>query len=422
MNYADTLIQNGNGHFWRFLTARALAIIAYQMVSVAIGWHMYELTRSAFSLGMVGLVQFLPSVFLVLYVGHAADRYDRRRIICCAQLAEAAVLLVLCLATRGGWLGREVIFLLVFLIGVARAFEFTANQTMVPSLVEAEELPRALAVNGSVMQAAIITGPMLGGFVYAAGPAIVYGVSLALFLASATLMASLKVRRAQAQREPATLTTLFAGFAYIRSRPVLLGAISLDLFAVLLGGATALLPIFARDILFATPRGLGCLRAAPALGAFLASLWLTRFPLKRRVGRVMFSSVACFGAATVLFAVSRSLPLSVLLLALLGAADMLSVVIRSSLVQLETPDGMRGRVSAVNSVFIGASNQLGEFESGLTAAWFGAVGATVIGGIGTLLVVLLWQRLFPQLTGRDTLQAQAIEPEPALGELDGEFG
>lgn len=295
------------------------------------------------------------------------------------------------------------IFFLVFLIGIARAFEFTANQTMTPSLVPPEELPRALAINASVMQAAIITGPMLGGFVYAAGPSVVYGVSLTLFLLSATLISRLTIRRVPVLREPAKLATLLAGFVYIRSKPVLLGAISLDLFAVLLGGATALLPIFARDILFASPQGLGFLRAAPALGAFSASLWLARFPLKRRVGGIMFAAVACFGVATILFALSRSLPLSVALLALLGGADMLSVVIRSSLVQLETPDEMRGRVSAVNSVFIGASNQLGEFESGITAAWFGAVAATVIGGVGTLAVVVLWRRFFPQLAGRDSL-------------------
>lgn len=396
----------GGGPFLRFLVARATAIVAYQMVTVAIGWQMYDLTRSAFCLGLVGLVQFLPSLLLVLYVGHAADRYDRRRIICGAQHAEAGVLLLLCLATRGGWLTRDLIFLLVFLVGVARAFEFTANQTMTPSLVEPEQLPRALAINASVMQAAIIAGPMLGGFVYAAGPAVVYGVSLVLFLMSATLIARLAIRRTPAQREPASLAKLCAGFAFIRSRPVLLGAISLDLFAVLLGGATALLPIFARDILFASPRGLGSLRAAPAVGAFVVSLWLARFPLKRRVGSIMFTAVAVFGLATILFALCRSLWLSVALLSLLGGADMLSVVIRSSLVQLETPDEMRGRVSAVNSVFIGASNQLGEFESGITAAWFGAVPATVLGGVGTLVVILLWRALFPQLAGRDKLHGR----------------
>ena len=396
----------GGSHFFRFLLARGISICAYQMVTVAIGWQMYDLTRSAFNLGMVGLVQFLPSVLLVLYVGHAADRYDRRRLICCAQIAEAMILLLLCLAARGGWLTRDLIFVLVFLIGVARAFEYTAYQTMTPSLVEAEKLPRALAINASVAQGAIIAGPMLGGFIYVAGASVVYAVCVVFFLASAILVLLLNLRKSGAVREPASLARLFAGFAYIRSRPVLLGAISLDLFAVLLGGATALLPVFARDILHTSSEGLGYLRAAPAVGALAASLWLARFPFRRRVGGIMFSAVAVFGLATILFALSRSLPLSVGLLAVLGAADMLSVVIRSSLVQLETPDEMRGRVSAVNSVFIGASNQLGEFESGITAAWFGTVPATVLGGVGTLVVVVLWRLLFPQLASRETLHGR----------------
>jgi hypothetical protein len=245
---------------------------------------------------------------------------------------------------------------------------------------------------------------MLGGFIYVAGPEIVYGLSAALFLFSAAVISCLRIRPAARIREPVSLERLFAGIAFIRSRPVLLGAISFDLFAVLLGGATALLPIYARDILFASPRGLGLLRSAPAVGAFLASLYLARFPLRQKVGRKMFNSVALFGAATIVFALSTSMALSFLALIILGGADMLSVVIRSSLVQLETPDEMRGRVSAVNSVFIGASNQLGEFESGLTAAWFGVVPAAVLGGVGTLLVVGLWRHLFPQLASRDRLQ------------------
>ncbi|MBJ6724341.1 MFS transporter [Geomesophilobacter sediminis] len=407
----------GGSSFFRFLVARAVAIVAYQMVSVAVGWQMYDITRKPLYLGMVGLVQFLPSLLLVLYTGHAADRYDRRKVISVAQSAEAAILLLLFLATWGGWIASEILFVLVFLVGVARAFEFTANQTMTPSIVSQEELPRALAIYGSVQQAAIITGPLLGGLVYAAGPDKVYGAAVILFFTSALLVSRLTIRQAPPAREPASLATIFAGFAYIRSRPVLLGAISLDLFAVLLGGATALLPIFARDILLASPQGLGCLRAAPAVGAFLASLCLARFPMKRRVGEIMFGAVACFGLATIGFALSRSLPLSVGLLAVLGGADMVSVVIRSSLVQLETPDEMRGRVSAVNGLFIGASNQLGEFESGVTAAWFGTVAATVIGGIGTLAVVAIWRQLFPQLAGRD-----ALHGSPAEGPEEGELG
>lgn len=402
--------QKQSGTFLRsfrwLMAARSAGIIAYQMVAVAVGWQMYALTGRPLDLGLAGLVQFIPSALLVLVVGHTADRYDRRRIVSLAQLLEALALLLLVIATRGQWISREVIFSLIFVIGCGRAFEFTTMQTMVPSLVEPEELPRAMAVSASVGQASIIIGPMLGGFIYVAGPSVVYGISAALFLFSALVISTLRIRRFHRSREPVSLERLFAGVAFIRSRPVLLGAISFDLFAVLLGGATALLPIYARDILLASPRGLGLLRSAPAVGAFLASLYLARFPLRRNVGRKMFDSVAVFGVATIVFALSTSMALSFLALIILGGADMLSVVIRSSLVQLETPDEMRGRVSAVNAVFIGASNQLGEFESGITAAWFGVVPAAVLGGAGTLLVVGVWRYLFPQLAGRDRLQPE----------------
>ena len=402
------------GSFRWFLMARCASIVGYQMVAVAVGWQIYALTHRALDLGLVGLVQFIPSLLLVLVVGHAADRYDRRRLVACAQLGEAAAILVLGLASVGGWASREVLFLFVFALGIARAFAFTTMQTLVPSLVDQEALPKAMALNGSVMQASIIVGPMLGGFLYIAGPAAVYGVSCTLFLCSALLITRIRIRRTVAKREPASLATIFAGFSYIRSKPVLLGAISFDLFAVLLGGATALLPIYARDILFASPRGLGMLRSAPAVGAFAASLYLARRPLQKKVGRAMFNAVTWFGLATIVFALSRSMIISFLALILLGWSDMLSVVVRSSLVQLETPDEMRGRVSAVNSVFIGASNQLGEFESGVTASFFGVVPAAVMGGVGTLLVVLIWRNLFPQLAQRDKLQAQSSEePEVA---------
>jgi MFS family permease len=318
---------------------------------------------------------------------------------------------VLLCATIGGWVSRDVLFLFVFMLGVGRAFAFTTIQTLLPALVDQESLPKAMAINASVMQAAIIAGPMLGGLLYVAGPGVVYGVSLVLFLVSSLLISGLTVRRTVPVREPVSLATLFAGVAYIRSKPVLLGAISFDLFAVLLGGATALLPIYARDILFASPLGLGMLRSAPAVGAFASSLYLARFPLRAKVGRKMFTAVTWFGLATIVFALSRSMVVSFLALVLLGWSDMLSVVIRSSLVQLETPDEMRGRVSAVNSVFIGASNQLGEFESGVTAAWFGTVPAAVIGGVGTLVIVGLWYVLFPQLARRDRLLEQRNETE-----------
>ena len=396
------------GSFRWFLAARCASVVAYQMVAVAVGWQVYELTQRALDLGLVGLVQFIPSMILVLFVGHAADRYDRRRLVALAQTFEAAAMLVLCMATIGHWVNRDMIFLTVFAVGVGRAFEYTTMQTLVPSLVGQETLPKALAVNASVSQASIIIGPMLGGFLYIAGPAFVYGVSCFLFLFAALLISRIRIKHTVPKREPVSLATIFAGITYIRSKPVLLGAISFDLFAVLLGGVTALLPVYARDILLASPRALGLLRSAPAFGAFASSLYLARFPLRSKVGRTMFVAVTCFGLATIAFALSRTMIISFCALVVLGWSDMLSVVIRSSLVQLETPDEMRGRVSAVNSIFIGASNQLGEFESGITAAWFGVVPAAVIGGVGTLMIVAIWRKLFPQLAQRDRLQSDEL--------------
>jgi MFS family permease len=390
--------------FTGYLTARAAATLAYQMAGVAIGWQIYDLTGSPLALGLVGLVQFVPSLLLALYVGHAADRYDRRSIVAIAQCLEALALLFLAAFSLLHLIDRNSILLIVFLLGIARAFEYTTFQTLLPALVTQEELPTAIARNASVRQFGIIVGPVLGGFLYIIGPGVVYITGACLFILAAAILARLRMqRRPQAAREPATLSSLFAGIAYIRSQPVLLGAISLDLFAVLLGGATALLPIFARDILAVGPWGLGMLRAAPAVGAVTASLYLTRKPLQRNVGKIMFTAVAGFGLATIVFALSKSIVLSCLALAVLGWTDMISVVIRASLVQLETPDEMRGRVSAVNAVFIGTSNEFGEFESGVTAAWFGVVPAALLGGVGTLAVVVLWMYLFPQLLRRERL-------------------
>jgi MFS family permease len=391
--------------FTYFLIARAAATLAYQMASVAIGWQMYDLTHSPLALGLVGLVQFMPSLLLALYVGHAADRYDRRMIVALAQTLEALALLALAVLSLRHDIDRNTILLTVFLLGLARAFEFTTFQTLLPGLVPPETLPAAIAKNASVRQAAVIVGPMLGGFLYIAGSWVVYLTGGGMFLLAAVIIARLRMqRRAMTVREPASLTSLFAGITYIRSQPVLLGAISLDLFAVLLGGATALLPVFARDILAAGPLGLGLLRASPAAGALTASLYLARKPLQRKVGIIMFAAVAGFGLATIVFALSTSIVLSCLALVALGWTDMISVVIRSSLVQLETPDEMRGRVSAVNATFIGTSNEFGEFESGLTAAWFGVVPAALLGGVGTLAVVALWMYLFPQLVQRERLR------------------
>ncbi|SDD37077.1 Predicted arabinose efflux permease, MFS family [Cupriavidus sp. YR651] len=388
-------------HFW---FARLCTTIGYQIFTVAVGWQMYDLTRDAFMLGMVGLVQFLPSIVLLLMSGHVADRFDRRLIVRTCQALEAVIAVAMAVASFSGWVTREHIFVFVALIGACRAFETPTLQALLPSVVTPRQLPRAVALSSSAGQTAIIIGPALGGFAYVAGPGVVYSISAALFAIAAILVATLKLRQA-AQRltTPVSLKTLFAGFTYIRSHQVLLGAVSLDLFAVLLGGATALLPIYARDILHTGPWGLGLLRSAPAIGALVTALWLARHPLNRRVGRVMFGAVALFGAATMVFGISHWLPLSMGALVVLGASDMISVVVRQTLVQLDTPDDMRGRVGAVNSVFIGASNQLGEFESGVTAAFLGPVGAVMLGGAGTLLVVAAWMRLFPALATRDRL-------------------
>ena len=389
--------------FVLFWTGRVLATVGFQMQSVAVGWQVYELTDSAFDLGLVGLAQFLPMLVLALVTGHAADRYDRRKIVIACQIVKLMTAVALALGSLYGGLPRAAIFGVLFVFGAARAFEMPALQALLPGIVPAVLLPRAIAGSASANQAATIGGPALGGLLYAASPALAYATCGVFFLLCALCIDRIRAGHTAREREPVTLDSLFAGVRFIRGHPVMLGAISLDLFAVLLGGATALLPIYAKDILHVGPTGLGMLRAAPAVGALAMSLFLARHPLQRQVGWTMFAAVAIFGGATIVFALSSSFPLSLALLALLGASDMVSVVIRSSLVQLQTPDAMRGRVGAVNSVFIGSSNQLGEFESGLTAAWFGVVPSVVIGGVGTLIVVLLWIRLFPGLARTDRL-------------------
>lgn len=389
--------------FVRFWLARVAGTAANQMLMVALGWQMYSLTGSAWDLGLVGLLQFLPSLGLMLLAGHLADRRHRGRILAAALLVQAAVATCLALGSAGGWIQRETILGLSLLIGAAKAFQMPVQQSLVPLLVPARLLPRAIAVSSAGMQAAIIGGPALGGLIYTAGPAAVQGCCALLFGLGVALAAGLRLPAPTPSAEPPGWRTVFAGLRFIRSRPVLLGAISMDLFAVLLGGATALLPIFAKDILQVGPLGLGMLRAAPAVGALALSVWLTRRPIQRRVGPAMFRAVAVYGVATLAFGLSTDFALSLVALAVAGAADMVSVVIRQSLVQLETPDGMRGRVSAVNALFIGASNQLGEFESGASAALIGPVGSVVLGGLGTLAVVGLWRRGFPALARRDRL-------------------
>jgi MFS family permease len=390
--------------FVRFWCGRLCSVFAYQMLSVAVGWQVYALSGSALHLGLVGLAQFAPSIALMLVVGHVADRFERRVIVRICQWIEALAIAAIALATLRGAVTEAMLFALVIAIGAARAFEFPTVQALLPFTVSARMLPHAVALSSTAGQAGIVLGPALGGILYLAGPTIVYTLCTALFLAASVLLGWLTPVRA-AIAHAADSRSIFAGLRFVATQRALLGAISLDLFAVLLGGAAALFPIFARDILATGPWGLGLLRSAPAVGALATALFLAHHPIRRHAGRKMFAGVATFGVCTIAFGLSRSLPLSLAALVLMGAADMLSVVVRQSLVQLNTPDAMRGRVSAVNAMFIGASNQLGEFESGVTAAWLGTVPAVVAGGVGTLAIVALWMRLFPALARIDRLGA-----------------
>lgn len=381
--------------FTLFFAVRGCSSFAYQIAAVAIGWQVYALTNSALALGLIGLMQFLPVAGLTFFAGHAADRYERRRVVQICQTAETAISVFLATGTFMHWLTVTEIFAAVTLMGAARAFESPAQSALLPGLVPAGMLQKATAITSSIFQLATITGPALGGLVYAISPGVPYVVMAAGWGLSALLLSFIRVERPVTAKEPPTFKALFAGVGFVRANPAILGTISLDLFAVLLGGATALLPIYAKDILHTGPWGLGILRGAPAVGALLTSAILARYPLSRRTGRRMFQAVIIFGLATIAFGLSHSIILSLAALVVMGAADMVSVVIRLSLVQLRTPDEMRGRVGAVNFLFINASNQLGEFESGFTAALLGAVPAVLLGGIGTVIVALLWMRLFP---------------------------
>lgn len=390
--------------FVRFWLARLVGITANQMLMVAVAWHMYDITSSAWDLGLVGLFQFVPALLMTLPAGHVADRLHRGRIFAACMFAQAVVAGLLVTATHGGFATRELILAVSIVLGMARAFQMPAQQALTPMLVPPELLLRAIALSSSGVQAAIVCGPALGGVLYAAGTTTVYVSCAVLLMLSCALTLTVRYRH-HPSNLAATWDTVLAGVTFVWRAKILLGATSLDLFAVLLGGATALLPIYARDILHTGPQGLGLLRAAPAFGALAMSLVLIRWPLQRRVGGRLLVAVGVFGLATVVFGLSTHFGLSLLALAVTGAADNISVVTRQTLVQLETPDEMRGRVSAVNSIFIGASNQLGEFESGATAALFGPVGSVVLGGVGTVLVAALWLRLFPALAQRDRMLA-----------------
>jgi MFS family permease len=377
--------------------------LSSQMIGVAVGWQMYDVTHSALALGFVGLAAFLPLLLLVFVVGHVADRFDRRHIARICELVEAVAVIVLCVATLRHAAQPALIYAMVAVLGLGRAFESPAQFALLPNVVPTAILPAASARVSTAQQVSTITGPAIAGLLYAWHPAIPYGIAGVMYLTAALMMTLMRTRgKSVTTSGPPTRESVFAGLAFIRRSPLVLGSISLDLFAVLLGGATALLPIYARDILVTGPWGLGLLRTAPAVGALTVSLFIGRYPIRRHAGRVMFGAVTMFGVATVVFGLSHWIVLSFCALVVLGSSDVLSVVIRSTLVAILTPDVMRGRVNAVNALFIGTSNQLGEFESGVTAALFGPIGACVMGGVGTVLVAIACWRIFPSLARIDS--------------------
>jgi MFS family permease len=390
--------------FVLFWFSRLAVTLAYHMLIVAIGWTIYDLTSSALDLGLVGLIQFVPNVVLTLLVGHAADRYDRRYIVIAAQLFYALAALTVLVVLVSPVKSVSLLFLAVLVLGCARAFELPAGSALVPALVPQALISRAVAAWASANQTAVICGPAAGGLIYAFSPSLVCILAIAFCAIATVLVSQIKVERPPVSREPPSLASVLAGFEFVRTRPRLLGIITLDLVVVLFAGVAALFPIYARDILSAGPETLGLLRSAPAIGALVTTVALSHFPIERHVGAVMFGVVGIFGVATIVFALSTSLPLSMTALAILGAADAISVVIRFSLVQIETPDEMRGRVGAINYLFVGASNTLGEFRAGAVAAVIGAVPSALVGGVGSLLVAVLWMMLFPSLRRIDRYQ------------------
>jgi MFS family permease len=401
-----------NRSFVLFWLSRICASIALQMQSLAVGWQIYNLTDSPYDLGLVGLMQFLPLISLMLVAGQVADRYDRQAIVQVSLAVTGLSVAVLAVGTAAGWINRDAILVTILVFGAARAFQTPTTAALLPALVPAEQLSRAVAASSSTNQIAIIAGPAIGGVLYAISPPLVYALSAVLFLLASLLIWPIRIVRQPPRREPITFELVFAGIVFIWRNPVILGAISLDLFAVVLGGATALLPIFARDIFGTGPVGLGLLQMSPALGALAISIPLSRWPMRGRVGPTLLATVAGFGFATIAFGLSRSFVLTMVALAVYGATDMVSVVIRDTLIQVGTPDPMRGRVSAVHSLFVGTSNQLGQFRAGLTAGWFGTIPAVVIGGGATLLVVLASLKLFPELARIKNIESIAASRPP----------
>jgi MFS family permease len=399
--------------FTAYVCARFFVVVALEMQSVAVGWQVYEITKRPLDLGLIGLAQFVPGIVFFLPAGHAADRFDRRALLTVSYAGYAlcsGLLLSIALAAPHS---VALIYLVVALLGLLRAFSFPASRALLPQLVPAAHFSNAVAWHSSVFQAATILGPTVGGLVYALfhGAAPVYASAGLISLGAIAAMLRIRVREKPRPQEPRSLATVLAGFRYIWEHKLLLGCLTLDLFAVLLGGAVALLPVYAREILHTGPWGLGLLRSAPGVGAAFMAVLIAHRPLKSRAGPTMLWCVAGFGIFTIVFGISRNLILSLISLLLVGATDMVSVVIRAILVQLGTPDRMRGRINAVDMLFIGASNQLGEFESGLTAHWFGTVPAVILGGVGTLVIIAIWAWMVPEL--RQTNSEGTVELEPA---------
>jgi len=396
-----------------YLSVRFSSTLGTQIQSVAVGWQVYDMTRDPIALGYVGLCIFLPMVLLVLPAGDLADRIDRRMMLIASYVVQVFASALLLLLTLSGVKAMWAFYSVITLLGVALGLSQPAMQSFLPFLVSLEKLPQAIAWNASAYRVAVIGGPALGGFLYDLGPVVNYTICVVLYVFTLGAMATLRIRRQHRRAGvSSTYERIVEGISYMRRQPILLGAISLDLFAMFLGGTTALLPIFARDILHTGPAGLGFLRTAPAVGAAAVALVLARWQLRRHVGIAMFVCVAIFGAGTVVFGLSRSLPLSLAALAIAGAGDMISVYVRSALVQLATPDDMRGRIGSVNSLFIGASNEFGEFRAGMSAGLFGTVPAVVIGGLGTLTVVGLWMKLFPALRRVDRFSDVGVKAVP----------
>jgi MFS family permease len=400
----DSLLSHPSYVF--YWLSRVLSSMAWQMMAVAVAWQVYDMTNSALNLGFVGLFQFVPVILGTLVIGHVADHYDRRKVVRTCQLGNTIGAAVLAVGSLSGWLSVHMIFLIVMFTGAFRAFEGPTLHTIVPSIMPSSILSRAIAAGATAQQSAVIAGPAVGGLLYVFGPQVVYMCCMAGFLVAAVLISLVKLERPPKSTKKVTLETVFAGFNYIRTRPILFGAISLDLFAVFFGGVTALLPIFARDILHVGPEGMGVLRSSPAVGALIVSAFLSHLPIKRNAGKLMLGAVVVYGMATLVFGFSEYIWLSMLALAFVGGSDAVSVVVRHSLVQTRTPNDMLGRVMAANSMFTGTTSNLGQFESGALAALIGTQPAVLFGGVAAIAIALAWGKIFPALAN-----VQSVVPD-----------